>query len=332
MSATVARSRHATAGASSLLVVGVRNPRSYGVARYAVRLAEALAHEHIEYRLEERATRAARAHFHLANSSRAFLVGGSGHTSAFVVTVHDVVPRTRALLPLYRALAYPRLARSAAVIVHTSFAADMLLREVGRRPARLEVIQFPAQRPRATDRSEARRVLDWPEDSLIAVVPGVIKSVKLAREALAAVSGIPNWRLALVGRLGDRDVARAARAEGAFVLADPNDADYERAVVASDCVLCLRAGSVGETNAPLLDALGAGRAVLATATGSIPEVAGDSVLYCDGTPGGIRSGLGTLCDPSSRAGLERAASVRAAELTWRASAVRHASLFREVFE
>ena len=72
------------------------------------------------------------------------------------------------------------------------------------------------------------------------------------------------------------------------MLPDPSDADYERAIVASDCVLCLRAGSVGETNGPLLDALGAGRAVLATATGSIPEVAGDAALYCDGTPDGIR--------------------------------------------
>ncbi len=130
---------------------GVRNPRSYGVARYAARLAEALAHENVVYRLDDRPTTAQWAHFHLANSSRALLAGlrpGLG----FVVTVHDVVPRTRALLPLYRALAYPRLARSAAVVVHSRFAADMLLRECARRPARLEVIHFPAQPPRATNR------------------------------------------------------------------------------------------------------------------------------------------------------------------------------------
>ncbi len=34
-------------------------------------------------------------------------------------------------------------------------------------------------------------LLGWPDDSLIAVVPGVIKSVKLAREALMAVSSTP---------------------------------------------------------------------------------------------------------------------------------------------
>ena len=196
---------------------------------------------------------------------------------------------------------------------------------------RLEVIPHPAQQPPAMDRSEARRALGWPEDALIAAIPGVMKSVKLAREALIAVSAAPGWRLALVGRLVDRRVAAAARAEGALVLGDPSDVDYQRAIVASDCVLCLRAGSVGETNGPLLDALGAARAVLATATGSIQEVAGDSALFCDGTPASIRSGLAVLADPSARAQFEQAVSTRAEGLTWRASAELHAVLFREVF-
>ena len=170
------------------------------------------------------------------------------------------------------------------------------------------------------------------EDALIAAVPGVIKSVKLVREALIAASAAPGWRLALAGRLVDRRIADAARAEGALVLGDPSDADYQRAIVASDCVLCLRAGSVGETNGPVLDALGAGRAVLATATGSIPEVAGDSALYCEGTPASIRSGLAVLADPSARAQFEQAVSTRAEGLTWQASAALHAVLFREVFD
>jgi glycosyltransferase involved in cell wall biosynthesis len=247
--------------------------------------------------------------------------------------VHDVVPRTRALLPLYRALVYPQLARRAgAVIVHTTFAADMLLRETGRRPRRLELIPHPARRPRHTDRVAARHALGWPQDSLIVVVPGVIKPVKLIRETLAAASDAPDWRIALAGRLVDRGVAQAARVQGALVLADPDDADYERAIVASDCVLCLRSGSVGETNGPLLDALGAGRAVLATETGSIPEVAGDAVRYCDGTERAIRTGLADLSDPGARGEFERAAVRTAAGLTWEASAIAHAALFRGVFD
>ena len=52
VSATAARSRPATSDMSGLLIAGVRNPRSYGVARYTARLADALAEEQIVYRLE----------------------------------------------------------------------------------------------------------------------------------------------------------------------------------------------------------------------------------------------------------------------------------------
>lgn len=332
MSATVAPRPPGTREVSEELVVeGVRDPRSLGISRYATMLAEALAQEQISYRLGDRASADGRAHFHLANSSRALLRRRPRRGAPFVVTVHDVVPRARALLPLYRALVYPQLARRAgAVIVHSAFAADMLVREAGGRPARLELIPFPAPRPRDTDRVAARRALGWPQDALIAVVPGVIKSVKLVGEALAAATEAPGWRMALAGRVADRGAAQAARAQGALVLSGPDDADYERAIVASDCVLCLRSGSVGETNMPLLDALGAGRAVLATATGSIPEVAGEAVRYCNGTEHGIRAGLADLSDPGARFQLERAATRRASGLTWKAAAAAHAAVFREV--
>jgi glycosyltransferase involved in cell wall biosynthesis len=331
LSATAAIPPRRTDDATTLLAVrGVRNPRSEGISRYAKLLADALADEGIAYGLDHRAKATEPVHFHLGNSSRALLRQWPGRDLPFVVTVHDVVPRSRALLPLYRALAYPQVARRAgAAIVHSAFAADLLVREAGR-PRRLEVIAFPAGRPQETDRSEARRALGWPVDSLIAVLPGVIRPVKLAREALAAVAHVDGWQLALAGRLADRRAGCDARDLGALVLANPDDRDYERAIVAADCVLCLRSGSVGETNFPLLDALGAGRAVLATATGSIPEVATDAAAYCAGTEAAIRSALNELADPGVRAALERLAAERAAKLTWAASATLHADLFREV--
>src|SRR5262249_25470684 len=152
------------------------------------------------------------------------------------------------------------------------YAADLLVRTAGRRPRRLEVIAHPASRPQTLDRSAARRALGWPDDALIAVLPGVVKPVKLVAEAIARGATLQTWHLALAGCVRDRAAVSAARARGVIVLDDPPGPDYERAIVAADCVLCLRSGSVGETNGPLLDALGAERAVLATPTGSIPEV------------------------------------------------------------
>ena len=316
-----------------LLVHGIRNPGSLGVSRYAARLAAALAGQEVDYLLAGRARGDIPAHFHLANSSRALLVTRTRRRARFAVTVHDVVPRTWALHPLYRARVHPQLVRDAgAVVVHSAFAADLLVRVAGRRPRRLEVIPHPARRPSDTRRDAARRALGWPDDELIAVVPGVLKSEKLVSEALGAVGRTPGWRVALAGSFRDRSTEARARTDGALVVADPSDTPYEQSIVGADCVLCLRSGSVGETNGPLLDALGAGRAVLATGTGSIREVAGDAALYCDGTENGIADRLRYLSDPEARVELEHEAARRAALLTWEASAVDHAALFREVFD
>ena len=319
--------------ATLLAVQGVRNPRSVGVSRYATRLASALGAEHVDYRLAARGTHDRPIHYHLANSSRAFLAEAAVRRGGFAVTVHDVVPRTRALHPLYRGVVYPQLVRRAAgVVVHSAFAADLLLSVAGRRPVRLEVIAHPAHAPAETDRDGARRALGWPDNVLIAVLPGAIRRVKLVGEALAAVAGARGWRLALAGRVADAGLAARARAAGALVLGDPSDADYDRAIVAADCVLCLRSGSVGETNGPLLDAVGARRAVLATQTGSIPEIAGGAALTCGGTVAEIRAGLALVERDDVRAELEHAAARRAAELTWQTSAELHAALFREVLD
>jgi glycosyltransferase involved in cell wall biosynthesis len=310
---------------------GILNPRSLGVARYCARLAVALADEGVDYELGCRGPQDLSVHYHLANSSRAFLTEAATRRGPITVTVHDVLPRTRALLPLYRLLAYPQLVRHpSAVVVHTSYAADLLIRTAGRRPRRLEVIAHPAVRPQSLDRSAARRALGWPNDALIAVLPGVIKSVKLVDEAVAAVSTLPAWRLALVGHAVDQAAAARARQRGTLILEDPIDTDYERAIVAADCVLCLRSGSVGETNGPLLDAFGAERAVVATRTGTIPEVAGGAALECAGSVNGIRAGLKRLESDDVRSEFERASAQRAAHFTWKASAVLHAQLFREV--
>jgi len=317
---------------AALDIAGVLDPRSVGVARYTRSLAAALADEGVDYRLVERRDPTSAAHVHLANSSRSLLLQSRRPAAPFVVTVHDVVPRTRALLPVYRLLAYPQVTLlAAAVVVHSAWAADMLRRHAGQ-PRRLEVLPHPAPRSPVCERADARRTLGWPDDCLVAVVPGEVRGVKLITEALAAVEGLPDWRIALAGRAADRQLARRAERDGAIVLADPGDLDYGRAIVAADCVLCLRSGSVGETNGPLLDALGAGRAVIATPTGSIPEVAAGAATYCSGDVHSIRAALAELTADDARAELEAIAAARGAQLTWASSAAAHAELFREVFD
>jgi glycosyltransferase involved in cell wall biosynthesis len=95
-------------------------------------------------------------------------------------------------------------------------------------------------------------------------------------------------------------------------------------------VLCVRADTAGESNGPLLDAIGAGRASLVTDVGSGPEVAGDGARVVAPTVGAIRAGIEALLDGDERRARAAAALRRAAELTWAASARRHVELLEEL--
>jgi hypothetical protein len=280
-------------------VTGIRSPRSLGVSRYCDRLACALRAIGVDYAVAERPGPAP--HWHLANSSRRAAVQAPRVREPFVVTAHDLRPRTRALEPFYRFGVDPLvLRRAAAVVVHSSYAASLVS---DRR--RVRVIPHPATEFPPLARAEARRALRWNEEERIALLPGVPKAAKLVAEAQAAVHA--PWRLVVLGSV--------------------DDATYARAFAAADAVLVLRRDSVGESNGPLLDALGAGRAVLATRIGSIPEVVQDAAVLC--SPNGIARGLDELWH--TRSELEQKATARARELTWAASARAHAELFAEVF-
>jgi glycosyltransferase involved in cell wall biosynthesis len=313
-------------------LAGVRRPSSVGVARYCDRLAHALHELGADYELADHPLPGRGTHFHLANSSRRALLHAP-RTRRFVVTVHDVRPRADALLPLYRALFYPHVVeRAETVIVHSHFAACLLYR-LGVAPRRLEVIPHAAPRPSSPDRALARKHLGLEEERLVAVLPGVIKRAKLVHEAITGAGKVrDDWLLILAGPIGDRRAAREARDAGALVVESPDDVRYEQLIVAADAVLCLRAASVGETNGPLLDALGAGRAVLATPTGSIPETAGEAALYVGPSVASVADGLRALADESERRQRERAAGARSAEFSWNASAQAHLRLFAEVFD
>jgi glycosyltransferase involved in cell wall biosynthesis len=313
-------------------IAGVRSPRSVGVARYVDHLAELLAAAGVDYLPSDAPVRGFGTHLHFANSSRRVLwdIVAARRT---IVTVHDVRPRTTALTALYRGVAYPLLRRAFAIIVHSGFAAN-LLRASGARPRRLEVIPHPTSSFRSLDQRAARRALGWDRGRPLFVLPGVLKAAKLVAETLEAAAPLLRHGaldLALVGTAVDQELVSRARSLGALTLASPSREAYEQAVVAADCVVVLRDASVGETNGPLMDALGAGRPVLATATGSIPELAEGAALYCSPTAAGIRAGLAALCDRDERALRAETARRRGPLFDGAAVAAAHIELYRDVF-
>lgn len=315
-------------------IAGVRSAKSVGVGWYVDRLARFLSDIGVDYRPCDRPPGGSQLlHLHLANSSRRVLWTAATSRSP-VVTVHDVLPRTRALIPWYRQLVYPLLRRASVTIVHSGFAAD-LLRHVSRRQQRVEVIPHPAATFASLDRHQARRSLGWEGDAPLFVLPGVLKSSKLVAQALAAAAPLVEQRrlrFALVGSVVDDRIPGLARSCGVDLIAAPSRKAYEQAIAAADCVLVLRESSVGETNGPLLDALGAGRAVLATPIGSIPEVAGDAAVYCGPTMADIRASLTILCDRDELAGRAESARRRARLFSGSIVASAHEQLFRDAID
>lgn len=330
---SVRRSTRAESAATLPVIAAVRSSRSLGVGSYVDRLAGHLRDLGVDYRPCVRARRDFALHLHLANSSRTVLWQLATADSP-LVTVHDVLPRTGTLMPCYRQLVYPLLARASATIVHSHFAAD-LLRRIGVRPARLEVIPHSVATCASLDQQEARRLLGWDEQSPLFVVAGVLKSAKLIAETLEAAAPLlerGQLRLALAGVPTSTKIVAAARSLGVFVLASPPRELYERAIIAADCVLVLRERSVGETNGPLMDALAAGRPVLATPVGSIPEIAADAALYCEPSVSDIRAGLIALCRRDERIARAESARRRAELYDGAVIAAGHQQLFQEVFD
>jgi glycosyltransferase involved in cell wall biosynthesis len=317
------------------MLAAVHDPRSLGVHLYVERLAQAISALGVPYRSAARADRGESCHFHLANSTRAIVPLAACARRGFLLTVHDVVPRAAALRPLQRAVVGPLCIRRAGrVIVHSEHAATLLTHSAGIGRTAIEVIPHPAAPPPEGDRASARAALGIADDGPpLFMLPGVLKPAKLVRETLQAASPLiasGHARLLLSGRVLDEQLPREAARAGAAVMRNPDQDRYDQAILAADAVISVRADSVGESNAPLLEAIGAGRASLITAVGSAPEVAGASARVVAPTPAGIRAGLEALLDPGERGQRAAAARERAAELTWQAAARRHIEVLEEV--
>lgn len=321
--------------ATPQIVAAVSDPASAGVRRYVERLAAALAAAGVDYRPVTRPLPGRVAHVHLANSTRAVLPAVALRREPFLVTVHDVLPRARVLRPLQRALVLPLcVARAARIVVHSEHAADLLAGGGAVARDRILVLPHPASPAPGLDRAAARTLLGLGAGGPpLFVLPGVLKGAKLVAETLAAAAPLlaaGRARLLLAGHVADETLAAQAAAAGAVVVRDPDDAAYAAAIAAADAVLCLRADSVGESNGPLLDAIGAGRPSLVTGVGSAPETAGAAAHVVPAHATGIRAGLEALLDDDRRDVLAAAACERAADLTWAAAGRRHADLLREV--
>ncbi len=175
-----------------------------------------------------------------------------------------------------------------AVLVHSRFARDQIVRQFPAKPVGLVRMGVPL--PPLSKRAEARARLRLPPDEFIVVSLGHLNPYKRLDSALWAYRAFrrefPASRFVLVGSPSPNyDVKAMISALGLennvqlTGYASGQDAgDY---LAAADCCVNLRYPTAGETSASLLRIMGAGRPVLVSRTGAFEELPDDSCIKVD---------------------------------------------------
>lgn len=226
--------------------------------------------------------------------------------AALVRTFHNVrsVKRAVAARPLYR--------RTAAVFA-VSRQIEARCREVGLPAERVHWIPGTADLPRFGDAADGQAIR---EEFKLGHAPVVVSVARFAanrgHEQLLAGFGellthLPDARLLLVGKGERRDRLEQLVAELGLghrvVFTGYRDRDLPQVLAAADCFALMAAGS-DESCRAALEAMAAGRPVVARAVGALPEtvVNGETgLLVADESPGAVAAALRAILGDPARA-------------------------------
>ena len=255
-------------------------------------------------------------------------------TQALVVTIHDLAfehepDAFRARwLRLYRAGMRATARRAHAILVPSRSAADDLTARAGVAPERVHVTPLAAREPTPESPDELERLAALGVRPPYVLFVGTIERrknlVRLVRSHRRLVSeglphslvlnGSPGWGADAVEREIAMDGGSVVRTAG--VDAPTLDALYRHADAFAYPSLYEGFGL------PVLEAMRHGVPVVASATSSIPEVAGDAALLVDPTDeDALTAALRrALTDEAIRADLRARGPLRAAGFSWEATA------------
>lgn len=215
----------------------------------------------------------------------AWAAGMLGHALGipYAVKAHGTDVNVVARWPSVRGLVRRTLRKAGAVVGVSRPIVDALV-ELGAPEERVSLVRNGVDRAlfRPADKREARRALGLPEDGKIILYVGRLEETKGLGELAQAFTqlerrGAKNAHLVAVGEGAMRSkLERASSREGGVVLAGGRPAaDVARYLAAAD-LLTLPSWAEGTPNV-ILEALAAGRPVVATRVGGIPDVVEEGV-------------------------------------------------------
>lgn len=279
------RATDAISGPSIVLAA----PRaSIGIYRYACQLSAALEQTGLSSEVVERPSREQGnklIHFHVGNSSRAYLPTLAFSQQRHIVTLHDIVPRNPWLRRVLTPLQTQALKRHT-IIVHSQHAAAML-QQVGL-DSTIHVIRhgMSIRSPNPQRVAALRQRFDV-KDGRMLISAGILKKAKNVDRIIDAAKAFPEWRFIFAGACADKDTERAFQGAPAncTLIPHPDDALFEDLISASDFLLNFRIESVGEVSGPVLLAMGFNIPVVGYEVGFMPEYRGDrDILFPPRTP------------------------------------------------
>jgi glycosyltransferase involved in cell wall biosynthesis len=217
----------------------------------------------------------------------------------------------------------------------TACSADLHRRvlELGAPPERTRTIPYgvDAEAFSPGETNGLRERLGLPASALLVLAVGRLVEKKGFADLVDAAARVPGLHVAVAGE-GDLRPAleeRARRLAAPVTFLGALDRDAVAAALAGADVVAVpsvvdRAGNVDGLPNVLLEALAAGRAVVATRVAGIPDVvehAANGLLVAPGQPGELAAALALLArEPETRARLGREARRRVvSELTWPAA-------------
>jgi glycosyltransferase involved in cell wall biosynthesis len=207
--------------------------------------------------------------------------GADGVLAAEAILHNRLPPRPYADFPLCERVAE----RSRAVIVHSRYAREQLLRRAPGTPVAVAPHGAPLLPP--GDRAAARRALDLPEGAFVIAALGNLipeKRLEVALRAFArALFGLPEALFVIAGAASphyalDRFVRLHGLAPVVRQLGRVDATTFAALLVAADACVNLRWPTGGETSGSFLRMLAAGRPTLASDAGSFAEAPDDACL------------------------------------------------------
>ncbi len=265
-------------------------------------------------------------HFHYANSTRHLVGPMLSAPRPSIVTVHDVIARSKLVRPFVNLVSRAAL-RGHRVVVHSRHA-EALLRRHGFAGV-VDVIPlgvWPRRFP-ATETAPIREAAS-PDGRPILAVAGLLRRQRGAVAVLREAGGFPGFAFMFVGRPVGAGVARmlAEAPHNVTHVPEVTDTEFARHLAAADLLLNLRESTVGESSGPLAQAHAVGTPAACYDLGSAREYCGErDHLFPAGTP------VGEVL--RSLAAQERFGRVPESSPTvtpWLSAAHRHAEIYREL--